>query len=272
MIERFRYHAFTTGVSGRITHPFDEIIPVQASLALPETGGFGTVRVDRFDFRGILSFESAQALVAGCFTPRTQSFDSVATVTVTGLNILGMVTADRIVARIASSHPQDPERGHSITPLGCYFENLRIAGYSVELDLATGTFTRLDTHAKVCAAYKENQDGFREEFDKLTLTGRDNIPDLLRQYFPYAGKKGPRPIEESNGVIACTLVRGIRGLPPELAPVGHVIRLRDFGSIRLAEFKITGTERSIMMLQVDLGCAPTGGGGIGGASGNGSGW
>ena len=115
MIERFRYHAFTTGVSGRITHPFDEIIPVQASLALPETGGFGTVRVDRFDFRGILSFESAQALVAGSFTPRTQSFDSVATVTVTGLNILGMVTADRIVARIASSHPPDPERGHSIT-------------------------------------------------------------------------------------------------------------------------------------------------------------
>ena len=56
MIERFRYHAFTSGVSGRITQPFDEIIPVQASVALPEAGGFGTASVDRFCFRGILSF------------------------------------------------------------------------------------------------------------------------------------------------------------------------------------------------------------------------
>lgn len=272
MIERFRYHAFTTGVSGRITHPFDEIIPIQASLALPETGGFGTACADRFDFHGILKFESAQAVVAGSFSPTNRSFDAVATVTVTGLNILGMVTADRIVARIASSHAEDPERGHSITPLGSYFENLRIAGHRVELDLATGTFTRLDTHAKVVDAYREDQDGFRDEFDKLTLTGRDDVPALLRKYFPNAGAGGSRSIEQAHGVIACSLVREIGGLPGELRPVGHVIHVRDFGTIRLAEFKITSSERSITMLQVDLGSSPAGSGQIGGAAGNGSGW
>jgi hypothetical protein len=273
MIERFRYHAFTTGVSGRITQPFDEIIPVQASLALPESGGFGTVRADRFDFHGVIAFESAQAVVAGSFSERDKTFDAVATVTITGLNILGMVTADRIVARIASSHHKDPELGHSITPLGSSFENLRIAGHRIELDLATGTFSRLDTHAKVCAAYRENQEGFREEFDKLTLTGREeDVPDLLRKYFPNVGAGRSRSIEQSQGVIACSLVREIHGLPRELRPVGHVIHVRDFGTIRLAEFLITGTDRSITMLQVDLGSTPSGSGTVGGAQGNGSGY
>src|SRR5262249_39299509 len=144
MFERFRYHAFTTGVSGHITLPFDEIIPVQASIALPESGGFGTANSERFSFHDILSFESASAVVAGSFSPTDKTFDAVATVTVKGLNILGMVTADQVVARMASAHPEDPTKGHSITPLGSYFVNLRIAGHLIELDLATDTFTRFD--------------------------------------------------------------------------------------------------------------------------------
>ncbi|HVN04957.1 MAG TPA: hypothetical protein VMT86_11100 [Bryobacteraceae bacterium] len=269
MIERFRYHAFTTGVSGHITHPFDEILPIQASIALPESGGFGTARAERFDFHGIFSFESAQAAVAGNFSPKDRSFDAVATVTINGLNILNMVTADRVVARIASSHPEDPALGHSITPLGSYFENLRIAGFRVDLDLATCTFDRLDNATKLRAAYRDNQEGFRDEFDRLTLTGRNDVPAGLRKYFPCLGPQAPR-IEESRGVIACSLVREVAGLPKELRPVGHVIRVPGFGIVRLAEFIITDNERSITMLQVDLGSTPSGSGSIGGAAGNGS--
>lgn len=73
-------------------------------------------------------------------------------------------------------------------------------------------------------------------------------------------------------MIACSLVREIHGLPRELRPVGHVIHVRDFGTIRLAEFLITGTDRSITMLQVDLGSTPSGSGTVGGAQGNGSGY
>lgn len=270
MIERFRYHASATGVAGRITLPFDEIIPIQAAVALPESGGFGTSRVDRFRFHDIVSFDSAQAEVAGSFSPKQSTFDAVATVTVSGLDILGMVTADRIVARIASSHPQDPEHGHSITPLGSYFENLRIAGKRVDLDLATDTFTRFDNADKVRAAYRENSNGFRDEFDRLTLTGRDDVPEFLQKYFPCLAHGASHALEKSRGLVACSLVREVAGLPGELCPVGHVIHVPGFGSIRLAEFKMTDSERSITMLQLDLGSTPRGSGSIGGAAGNGS--
>ena len=53
MIERFRYHALTNGLSGRITQPFDQVIPPQAAVTLPDAGGFVHARVDNFNFRDI---------------------------------------------------------------------------------------------------------------------------------------------------------------------------------------------------------------------------
>lgn len=253
MIERFRYHASVMGVSGRITHPFDEVLPAQASLALPQDGGFGRISVNRFCFQGILSFEAAHALVSGSFSERDRTFDTTAMVTIEGLNILNMVTADRVVARIASSHHENPDRGHFITPLGSYIENLRIAGYPVTLDLATDTFHRLHNAGMVREAYARNTDGFGDEFDTL----------------PRLGKSG---VAEPGGVTACSLVRTIEGLPEELQPRGNVIQIRGLGGIRLAEFIMTDSERSITMISVDLGSTPTGSGAVGGASGNGSGY
>ena len=42
--------------------------------------------------------------------------------------------------------------------------------------------------------------------------------------------------------------------------------------IRLAEFRISASIRTLMMIQIDLGSTPTGGVGGGGVGGNGSGW
>lgn len=273
MLERFQYHAFAVGAGGRIVLPFDEIIPIQASCALPETGGFGTARVGRFQFRDVFSFASATAVVAGSYNDKDQTFDALASVVIDGVNILGVVTADRIVARISSTHRDQAGAEHSITPLGSYFENLRIAGHPVKLDLATDTFSRLDTLDKVRAAYRENQDGFRGEFHQLSLIGKgDTVPDRIRKYFPWCGVPEREEILESNGLVACSLVRGIEGLGSGLTPCGHVIHVRGFGSIRLAEFKITQSARRLTMLQVDLGSTPTGNTMSGGVETNGSPW
>lgn len=271
MIERFQYHAFAVGLSGHITVPFDEIIPIQASAALPETGGFGTDCVRSFRFRNILSFSSAETVVAGSFDGK--SHDALATVTIRDLDILGMVTASRMMARIASTHPVDNPGETVITPLGSHFENLRIAGYPVEVDLAVDTFNKFDTAGKVRAAYRENKDRFREEFGRLTLIGRgDEIPERIRCWFPWRHAAETEEIPENNGIIACSLVREIRGLGSELRPYGHVIHVPGFGTVRLAEFKITQSARRITMLQVDLGSTPKGRISGGGAEGNGSPW
>jgi len=270
MIERYQYYASTIGVSGRITEPFDEIIPVQTPLVLPESGGFATARADHFDFRGIVSFETAEALVSGSFSDKDKAFSLTSTVTITGLNILSVVTADRVVARIASKCPIDPAEAPSITPLGSYYDNLRIAGRRVELDLAIDTFTKFNNAARMRAAYKENQEGFRDKFDKLTLLGRTDVASRLCKYFPDIARQGARPIEQSQGVIACSVVNEIRDLPYGLQAVGHLVHVPDFGIIRLAEYTVTDSEHSINMLQVDLGCSPSGN--AGGPVAGGGGW
>lgn len=270
MIDRFLFHGFAVGLQGRIRAPFDEIIPVQAASALPETGGYGSARVDNFRFHEILSCTAAYSQVAGAKSEKG-SYDSIATVTIEHVNLLNMVTADRVVARIASKHPDDPEAEPSVIPLGSYFENLRIAGQPVVIELATDTFTKFDTARSIREAYETNQDGFREEFDHLSLTGRGpEIPDQLRKYFPACGLQKPKAIPERKGVIACSLVRKL-ALPGH-ASYGHVIYLPGFGAIRLAEFKIFQGRRRITMVQVDLGSMPEGNVLMGDTEGNGTPW
>jgi hypothetical protein len=272
MIERFQYHAFAVGAAGRIDAPFEEIIPIQASCALPETGGFGTARVERYRFRDTFSFHAITSAVHGSYSPRDRSFDALATVTIEGLNLLGMVTADRIVARISSRHWDDGKE-HSITPLGSYFENLRIAGYLVELRLATDTFSKFDTFDKVKTAYRENRDDFRDEFNGLSLIGRaDDVPEKMRKYLPWCGLTAGKEIPETNGIVACSLVRELDGLGSELTQRGHVIHVPGFGTVRLAELKITNFASRLTMLQVELGSTPTGNVTAGGVESNGSSW
>jgi hypothetical protein len=294
MSDHFIYHAFAIGVSGRITAPFDEIIPVQASSALPEGGGFGTSRVDDFNFRNILSFDAAYALVAGSDSPadnnsldgltelekekalqnpKGPAHDAVATVIVEGLNILGVVTADRIVARIASSHPFDTNQPGSITPIGSSFENLRIAGHKITLDLALDRFAKFDTAQSVRDAFKNNTDKFRDEFKRMSLIRADvELPRGMHKYYPWRRWDSDEKIPEKNGIIACSLVRKIEGLGRELTPYGHVIAVPGFGVIRLAELKITDSARRITMLHIDLGSTPRGSMGVCGAEGNGDGY
>jgi hypothetical protein len=279
MSDNFIFHAFAIGVAGRITAPFDELISVEASSSLPGSGGFGTSRVEDFRFRNILSFDAATTVVAGSDStaedggPNGPSHDAVATAIVEGLDILGVVTADRIVVRVASSHPFDRTKPSSIVPVGTSFENLQIAGYKLDIDLAIDSFSKFDTAKSVRDAYQNNTDDFRNEFKRMTLIGRgEQIPSGLEKYFSSCDSYVENNIPENNGIIVCSLVRQIKGLGPELTTFGHTIIVPGFGIIRLSELKITNSARRITMLQVDLGSTPKGKITACGAEGNGDGY
>ena len=125
MEKTFLYHALASGVSGNITLPFHELIEVHAASALPFTGGHSASRAESFRFKDIISFSSASTITTGSET--SDAYNTLATATVEGLNILNLVKADRVVARLASKYSKD-SRQHSATIAGSYFENLRIAG------------------------------------------------------------------------------------------------------------------------------------------------
>lgn len=131
MERTFLYHALAAGVSGKITAPFQDLIEVQGASALPITGGYSASRVENFRYKEILSFRSATTLTIGSFSESKRKYNTLASVTIEGLNVLDSITADRLVARLASSQPEDggpPE----VTIVGTYFQNLQVAGYALD--------------------------------------------------------------------------------------------------------------------------------------------
>ncbi|MCC7154294.1 MAG: hypothetical protein IT161_06950 [Bryobacterales bacterium] len=274
MIPRFHYHGEAVGLAGRLTLPFDEVIPIQASCALAGMGGYGSVRIDNFRHREIISAHSVYSQVSGAFSQKDDSFDTLVTVTVEGLNVLNVVTADAIVARITSKHPNDASQEPSITPTGSYFRGLRIAGEAVECDLATDTFAKFDTVTKVRAAYQANTDSFRTEFNALTLWGQaSTIPAALRVYFPWATVPAATQIPAARWLIPGTLLRGVQ--PAAAAPllrVGHVIQVPGFGVVRLAEIRISQKRLHLNMLRINFGSVPEGEFMCAAGEGNGSDW
>jgi hypothetical protein len=132
MERTFLYHALASGVSGKITSPFQDLIEVQAASALPPTGGYSASRVENFRYKEILSFRSTTTLTIGSFSESKRKYSTLAITTIEGLNILGAITADRIVARLASTQPEEggaPE----FTIVGSHFENLQVAGYPLDV-------------------------------------------------------------------------------------------------------------------------------------------
>ncbi len=224
MKHEFVYHAFATGVAGRVTHPFEHLIEAQAPSALPPMGGYSSNRVEHFRFKEILSFRAAYTQVAGAFVDKhgRQSWDTVMTSTVEGLNIMGIVTADRIVARLASRHDvHEPEP--RILPLGSYIEGLRIAGIPVGIEWDVDRYCQLDTHTKVVA-------------DTRPADGNGAVP-------------------ERAGCIPASLVRKLTASAGCLETRGDAIYVPLFGKVVIGQILIEGNARQLTMLQVYPECA-----------------
>src|SRR5580765_7338843 len=135
----FAYHAQAIGFSASLFKPACENIPGQASVSLSQTGGESYSTVRNFDWKGIFRFDEAAAYVTG--SEDHGSYNTLATVTVRGLNIANMVTADLVIARVSSRHDRNADgsidsEGH-ITLEGSAYQNLRVAGRHVTAGLAT---------------------------------------------------------------------------------------------------------------------------------------
>jgi hypothetical protein len=251
---RFRFQGHAIGAAGRISSPFVEIIEVQAASALPPIGGHGTARSANFRHREILQFKLAHTEVAGIpcdCDDNPASHNTRITATVEGVNILGMITADRVVATLASTYTHASDGEPAIRLIGTRFENLRIAGIPIEVDLATDVFDEFNTHRAISQAYKTNE-SVRGLVDQLTLKHRaKDAPSHISRWLPQSeGSELP----SSRGITTMSLVRGLTPATRGLDSWGHVIHVPGFGTIRLAELEISKTTRTVNMIQADLDC------------------
>src|SRR5260370_9040402 len=217
---------------------FEDQIEVKAASGLPIIGGHGQARVENFQFREFLSFRKGYTHVSGAHQQEedgSQSHNTLVTSTVEGLNLLDVVTADRIVARLYSKHKLDEKEG-SFTLVGSRFENLRIADCKVDVNMDLDVFEKIPTFASALNDFDKKSDFYKIAHDPFK-TGQS------------INKPGP------NGAFLCSCVKEMDTTCPGVKQVGHCFSVPGFGKIFLGEVVIRHAERTLTMIRFEIGSA-----------------
>lgn len=270
MSERIHtYHAEAEALSGELKLPLTQEIKLPTHVKLSERGGYLSQRSDHYRLGEVVSFRSAYAQVAGNLdTKADHGWNTLATAVIEGLNVMDVVTADRIVAQISTDHPLE---GYvpTVTFLGSRFENLRIVGHPVKLDL---DLNMLGPKPAKDAPYSSDRD-FQQRIaaQSKRICGHSGVPsDISKRYNQLPSSSG------NTASIECSLVNQAEGAYPGRS-FGHVIDVPNFGKILLATLKLeqsdfdpnTGTPKatliSLTMIELQMGCI--GGGTIAGGTG-----
>jgi hypothetical protein len=280
---QYFYHASAFGLAGEIERPSRHTIPTQAATVLAPGGGRGYQRVDDFHFDGIMSFKSAYAEVGGSFDECHNRHTSYATAVIEGLNILDVVTADRVVARLAiySAEVGDKNGEATYDITGSHFVNLKVAGHKIDVKLATHIFHEHDTYSKVTKAHATGKtdnwllgskfgdlkDGDLAELED-TYHALGGMSELVREW----KQKGERSADRGSYVFSPANHLDLRqhtGHDTELCGFGSFICVPKFGVVRLAEFTVQRHCRTFTMLRTQMCSTGTGGSDAGGTHGSG---
>lgn len=250
--ETYFYDVHGSALSGQITSPFQHFIEVQAGASLPTTGGHGSSRASDFRFEEIASFKSAYTELWGAYDEEHCSYKALATSTVEGLNILDVVTVDRVVAK-ASSVWKPGEDESQIVTLGSQFDNLRIAGGPLEVEFSADVLVKLNTTAALRKEFAENSE-FRRIAENPLQTGQLQKPS------------------DTTRIFLCSLVKDIKKIPPGVERRGNVLYVPEFGRVFLAEVVAEPGRRALTMLRLELGCTVTASAAAATVVGGGSTW
>lgn len=277
------YSGSAYGFAGNVERPFQHVIPTQAATVLGANGGRGMDRVEKFKLEGVFSFDTAYVEVAGSYDGDHDRHTSYASSTIENLNILNVVTADKIVSRIAIYSPlaDDKDKDFSFNITGSYFENLKIAGHKVDVKLATNVFHDNDTHSKIAKAH---QDCKLDEWllgSKLAKVSEKGLVDLENVYHALCGMSPAikqcktKGAQRNTDVMLFSPMNHVKiedhaGPKTELLGFGSIICVPKFGVVRLAELTACKTSVSLNMLRVEMCSTGTASGGAGGTTGGGS--
>ena len=252
------YHADAYVLKADLKQPVSSDIQPQALVELPVNGTYTFQRAEPFKLFGVLSYKSGYSQVAGHPSTKGHGFTTLATSVAEDLNVLDVVTADRVVGQISTEHPIDGEVP-SVTFLGTRFVNLRIGGHKVELDQ--------DVHilgpkpAKDKSYFDEPEVLARMSRQYTNIRKSKGLPDWAAEQFRW--DKGAA----KNGTASCSLVNKVSGAPG--TSFGHVIDLPHFGKIFLGELTVTRQPPKtrdenetyhfqLKMIRLEMGCIATG--------------
>lgn len=217
----FHFHAHAQALGGFFNHPLWSVVPAQASASLPTVGGHAVAEVANFHFQDFIHVDRAHTHISGK-EHRNGKFITHASTVIHGLNILDRIRCHRIVSRLTSVHAPDDPEGH-ITADDSRFEGLQIDGQEVRVKLRHKILVDNTTHDDLVKSLESDKKSGRISFRK------------------------------DRKVAICSLVDQIDTKLPGVDAKHHVITIKDFGKIFLAEIYTEPGTKTLTMLRLQLG-------------------
>jgi len=249
------YHAEAQILSGHLKHPIKQPIEMAGHVVLEKTRREGHIMrsTAATSMEGLISFKAGHTRASGNRIEKKDLWGNdhsgwvtLSTSVIEGLNVFEVLTADRVVAQVSTEHPVKDGHVPKVTFLGTRFDNLRIGGYPVQLELDLG----------ICGSKPENDRPYLEDPDFLgrvekqleAVADADDVPDGLAEEYKSRivcidelrkkAKTGLNPSRDGSSSVHCSLVKKIGPIPiPGVKIFGNIIFIPDFGTVALAEIE-----------------------------------
>lgn len=266
------FHGEAYALSGLINNPFKQDVPKQADLALADAGGYRSNWIGEFEVESIASFGQAWTQVVGSSESDEGPWNTMCSTTLENVNVLNVLTADRMVAQITTEHPKV---GYvpKVSFVGTQFVNLKIGGRQVDpiLDLDFCDLDGGEYPEKPIVHDNRFQMRVRAQYDNVLAAAANGkngkVPDWIAKQHNWDATQ--KSLAAKKPEVRCSLVKEIRGEHPGL-PYTTCIHVPHFGKIYLAEVTVTDDEYRLNLVRVELGCPVGGGIMLGAARVNGS--
>jgi hypothetical protein len=257
----FHYHAASNALGGVLTHPYKSVISSAANSALSNAGGYNSSPTVPVHLDHVLHCEKAYTHVSGA--EEDEHWATLTSAVVENVNLLEVVTADRMVAQIASTHPKEGNVP-ILSFVGSQFVNLRINGQLVEpvLDLyplpgkvvsAEKGEASTSANPKVSSFHHPDVRKLAAEQSRKAISHK-SAPEWVKRR--YGWLQSAKDIDD-RGHLLCSLVKEIKGGDPENT-FGHIIHVPGFGNIFLAEVTCDAKSYHLTMLRAEMGCVSSG--------------
>ncbi|MFZ0420143.1 MAG: choice-of-anchor P family protein [Candidatus Sulfotelmatobacter sp.] len=250
------YHADACAYGGFFQTPVNQIIAPQASLSVGMSGGLGSGAAGSFQLPGapnLLSYDSASTSVSGQL--QSEGWVTLVTATLEGLNVMGVVMAQSLCARILTVHPLDGDNP-TVSFTGTAINGLTIGGISVQATL----------DLNFCAQTDMNSDGFPadpcatdEGFLERVAAQYQNVIDVpgVPSWIPE--RYNPENLQDGEcGSVLCSLVSGVQPVSPSsggsspFTVYGNVLVVPSFGNVFLGELLVDCKSYRLGMLRFEL--------------------
>jgi len=235
------YHADAYVLDGSLEQPVQTEFKKQILVELPQSGKIQYERAIPYQLKGLISYGGGYTQVSGHqSTKAAGGFTTVATSVVEHLNVLDVLTADRVVGQISTTHPPyDPEKGltdtvPSVSFLGTRFDNLKINGHAIEPERHLEIVGPKPSGAASYFDEKDFLDGIEEQY--TSISGVVGLPEWAGKQYRWSRAAVQTPDAKGCSTVECSLISGIKSAPK--VSFGHVIDLPHFGKIFLGELRV----------------------------------